>query len=66
MLNHAVCLAPSSYGDRCVCCFLRYKYILAYLPLVAFYYRGKTLFKFRLESSFEDLRDMISNVTGTL
>jgi len=49
-----------------VCCFLRYKYILAYLPLVAFYYRGKTLFKFRLESSFEELRDMISNVTGTL
>ena len=43
----------------------RYKYILAYLPLVAFYYRGKTLFKFSLESSFEDLRDIVSNITGS-
>ena len=46
------------------CC--RYKYILAYLPLVAFYYRGKTLLKFSLESSFEDLRDLIANITGKL
>lgn len=44
----------------------RYKYILAYLPLVAFYYRGKTLFKFNLESSFEELRDAITNITGYL
>jgi hypothetical protein len=43
----------------------RHKYILAYLPLVAFYYRGKTLFKFSLESSFEDLRDTVSNITGS-
>jgi thiol-disulfide isomerase/thioredoxin len=42
-----------------------HKYILAYLPLVAFYYRGKTLFKFSLESSFEDLRDTVSNITGS-
>lgn len=44
--------------------YYRYKYILAYLPLVAFYYRGKTLFKFNLESSFEELRDTITNITG--
>lgn len=46
--------------------FCRYKYILAYLPLVAFYYRGKTLFKFSLDSSFEDLRDAITNITGSV
>ena len=45
-------------------CCCRYKYILAYLPVVVFYYSGKTLFRFSLESSFEDLRDLVANITG--
>lgn len=44
----------------------RYKYILAYLPVVAFYYQGKVIFKFRLSASYEELRDTITNMTGSI
>ena len=42
----------------------RYKYVLAYLPVVAFYYRGRALMKLKLSSTFEELRNLIVNVTG--
>lgn len=41
-----------------------HKYVLAYLPAVAFYYRGKLMLKFKLAASYEELRDLISNMTG--
>lgn len=43
----------------------RHKYILAYLPVVAFYYRGRVLMRFNdLSASYEDLRNQIANITG--
>ena len=44
----------------------RYKYILAYLPVVAFYYQGKVALKFKLSTSYKDLKDDIANMTGTV
>lgn len=43
---------------------LSHKYVLAYLPVVAFYYRGRVLFKFKLSASYEELRDTVANITG--
>ena len=50
--------------DRYILSSCRYKYILAYLPVVAFYYQGKVMFRFRLSASYEELRDTVANMTG--
>ena len=38
--------------------------MLAYLPVVAFYYRGRLMLKFKLSTTYEELRKTISNMTG--
>ena len=42
----------------------RHKFVLAYLPVVAFYHWGKVIYKFDLEDSYEKMTDQIVKMTG--
>lgn len=40
------------------------KYVLAYIPVIALYHRGKIVFRFRLSSTYEELIDIVARMTG--
>lgn len=44
--------------------FHSHKFVLAYLPVVAFYHWGKVIYKFKLEDSYDSLVDQIVKMTG--
>ena len=44
-------------------CF-RHKFVLAYLPVIAFYHWGKVIYKFNLEDTYEEMVDQLVNMTG--
>ena len=42
----------------------RHKFVLAYLPVIAFYHWGKVIYKFNLEDTYEEMVDQLVNMTG--
>ena len=44
----------------------RHKYILAYTPVIALYYRGRIVHRFKTSTSYDAFRDAIANMTGKL
>ena len=42
----------------------RHKFVLAYLPVIAFYHWGKVIYKFDLEDSYEEMMDQLVKMTG--
>ena len=50
----------------CFCFFFpyRHKFVLAYLPVIAFYHWGKVIYKFDLEDSYEEMMDQLVKMTG--
>lgn len=45
-------------------CSFRHKFVLAYLPVVAFYHWGKVIYKFNLKESYEKMIDQLVKMTG--
>lgn len=44
----------------------RHKFVLAYLPVIAFYHWGKVIYKFDLEDSYEEMTDQLVKMTGKI
>ena len=44
--------------------YCRHKFVLAYLPVIAFYHWGKVIYRFDLEDSYEKMTDQIVKMTG--
>ena len=44
--------------------YCRHKFVLAYLPVIAFYHWGKVIYKFDLEDSYEEMMDQLVKMTG--
>ena len=42
----------------------RHKFVLAYLPVIAFYHFGKVIYKFKLEDSYDKMVNQIVKMTG--
>lgn len=41
-----------------------YKYLMAYIPLVSFYYRGRVIYRFKATESYEELLEQVTTMTG--
>ena len=46
--------------------FFRHKYVLAYLPVVAFYHQARVIYRFKLTETVEELKEMIVKMTGAV